>query len=62
MLDEISDVKNGRDELDDAIDSSGEQTVSVANSDDLEDPRGEVVQGVGSSQLVEQEEHHSYLC
>lgn len=58
-IDEVSDVVDGCDELDETVDAGGEQTLAVSDSDHLEDPRGEVVQGVGSGQLVEEEEHHS---
>ena len=52
-IDEVSDVVDGCNELDETVDASGEQTLAVSDADHLEDSRGEVIQGVGSGQLVE---------
>ena len=57
-IDKVSDIVDGCDELDETVDAGGEQTLAVSDADRLEDPWGEVVQGVGSSQFMEEEEHH----
>lgn len=48
MLDQVSDIENGRDELDNAIDTGGEETFTVTDADDLKDSRGEVLVPVSS--------------